>query len=279
MNYKAFFSAATIIPNLNATSKYEVITALVDVLQKKNKISDREKILSEVIRRESVSSTGIENGLAIPHAVIKEIDKIVTSIARIPKGIDFVSQDRKPTYFAVLICYPPSQDPVYLNLLSGISRVFLKKENLDTLLKQKNSKDIYKTLINLLENSDEIINVSKKDHDKDIKISEVPNIPDAPQDIHLIIRLQWCEYELKSSPRKKKEILEKIKNLRSLISPAILKFYDKLKVQKFPAVVPIEGNICKGCNTSVPNEFLSHLIQNRDKINYCPNCKRFVYLP
>lgn len=273
MNYKNIFSVSTIIPNLEATTKYEVITSLVDILKEKKKIEDRDEVLNEVIRRESLASTGFENGLAIPHAVVKSLDKIVTSIARIPNGIDFISQDKKPTFFVILICYPPNLQLVYLNLLSGISKLFMNKENIELLLKQKTGKDIHKTLIKLLELNDKICKEAETD---DIGLKDLPKATDKP--IYLLIKLQMYEGETRSSGKKKKEFQETIKNIRALIPPEILNFYDRLSKHKFPPVVPIEGNVCKGCNTTVPNEFLSQLVLNREKINYCPNCRRIVYL-
>lgn len=281
MNYKDIFSVNTIIPNLEASNKYEVIDALVTILKEKKKISDKEQILSEVISRELSESTGLENGLAIPHARTKEINKIITAIARIPQGVDFVSQDRNLTHIAILICYPPGQDSAYLHLISEISQVLRNKENLNLLVKSKTSKEIYSNLIDLLEKNDSrITKTSKKTSSKeDETITDISPTTEKPQEIYLLIRLQFYEEQYNSSPRKKKYYMEKIKNTRSLITPRILDHYDRLKKNKYPPVVPIEGNICKGCNTAVPNEFLNHLIQNRDKINYCPNCRRFVYLP
>ncbi len=278
MNYKDIIPVSTIIPNLEAVTKHDVLTALVDILKEKKKITNRDEVLNEVFRREALSSTGLENGLATPHALIKSIDNIVTAIARIPKGVDFIAQDKKPTYFAVLICYPPSQQLGYLTLISGISSIFTDEKKIAQLFKQKTSKDIHSTLIKFLEQEDKIL---KPVGIAETSPQEIPEPPKKPENISLIfllIKLQFYEHEVKYAKRGKKTIQEKIRNIRALIPKQILDFYDKISTTKFPPVVPIEGNICKGCNTAVPNEFLNQLTQNKEKINYCPNCRRIVYL-
>jgi len=276
MDYKKIFNVSTIIPDLDAKTKYEVISTLVSLLEKKKKISNKEEVLNEVIKREALLSTGFENGIAMPHAVIRSLDKIVTSIARIPKGIDFVSHDKKPTYLVFLVCYPPQLNNTYLWLTSAISNVFREKENVNLLLYQKTSKDIHKTLVKLLENNDKIYETSSG---TDTTSRDLPENVNNPMEFKsLLIRLQKLEEEIKPGKRTNISSVEKVRNIRSLIPEEMLNIYDKLKKHKYPPVVPIEGNVCKGCNMVVPNEFLNQLIQNREKIFYCPNCRRIVYL-
>ncbi len=155
MEFEKYFNVKTIIPNLKSKSKQEVLTELVKVLEKENKIPGNTNILSAIIERESVDSTGVGNGLAIPHAVVRDVNKIITAIARIPEGVDFVAQDRKPVYLAIMICYPTTQSHIYLNLLASISKVFQKKENLQAVLKLNSAKEIYEKIIELLNKLEE----------------------------------------------------------------------------------------------------------------------------
>jgi mannitol/fructose-specific phosphotransferase system IIA component (Ntr-type) len=127
MDFEKYFSPKTIIPSLEVQTKQEIFSSLVDILKAENKISDREKVLSALIERESVDSTGVGNGLGLPHAIVRGLSKVTTAMARIPNGIDFVAQDRRPVFLSFDLL-PTPQNSVYLNLLASISKVFKIKK-------------------------------------------------------------------------------------------------------------------------------------------------------
>lgn len=277
MDFDKYFNIKTIIPALEAKTKQEVISSLVEIIEKENKIPEGVNILSSIIERETVDSTGVGSGLALPHASIRDLNKIITAVARIPDGIDFVAQDRKPVFFAIMICYPPTQSSVYLSLISSISKVFHKKENIQAIIKQTTAKAIYEKLLELLGKLDEptkLAPAKKKATTEDEKpVSTSLVIPE----IHLLIRLQLHEEELKNSTRGKKQLQQKIDNLRSLISERTLQHYDRLKDRKPPAVVPIEGDRCHGCYMALHTDFVQRVRQETDNLYTCPTCRRFVY--
>ncbi len=277
MDFDKYFNIKTIIPTLEVKTKQEVISSLVEVIERENKIPEGANILASIIERESVDSTGVGSGLALPHTSIRDLNKIVTAVARIPNGIDFVAQDRKPVFFAIMICYPPSQSSVYLSLVSSISKIFHKKENIQTIIKQTTAKAIYEKLLELLSKLDEptkLNTVKKKISTPDEKpVSTSSVIPE----IHLLIRLQLHEEELRNNTRGKKQLQQKIDNLRSLISEKTLQHYDKLKAKKPPAVVPIEGDRCHGCYMTLHTDFVQRVRQETDNLYTCPTCRRFVY--
>ncbi|HOK09519.1 MAG TPA: PTS sugar transporter subunit IIA [Candidatus Hydrogenedens sp.] len=277
MDFEKFFSPKTIIPKLEAQSKQEVISSLVDLLKEESKITDREKVLSAVIERESVDSTGVGNGIALPHASIRGLNKIITAIARIPDGIDFVAQDRKPVFLVILICYPPTQNHVYLSLLSSVSKVFSKKENVQTIIKQTSAKAIHDKLLDLLLKQDEQNKLSHLEKKPDERVLITPPPSGPVPEILLLIRLQMIEEEFKVATRGKKQLQQKIDNLRSLISKDTLQHYDKLKERRPPAVVPIEGNTCHGCFMTLSTDFVQRVKQEKDNLFLCPLCRRFVY--
>lgn len=277
MDFGKYFNIKTIIPTLEAKSKQEVISSLVEIIEKENKIPEGANLLSSIIERESVDSTGLGNGLALPHASVRDLNKIVTAVARIPDGIDFVAQDRKPVFFAIMICYPPSQSSIYLSLVSSISKVFHKKENIQMIMKQTTAKAIYEKLLELLTKLDEptkLTPLKKETSTEDEKpVSTSSVIPE----IHLLIRLQLHEEELKNNTRGKRQLQQKIDNLRALISERTLKHYDLLKARRPPAVVSIEGDRCHGCYMTLHTDFVQRVRQETDNLYTCPTCRRFVY--
>ncbi|HOV33646.1 MAG TPA: PTS sugar transporter subunit IIA [Candidatus Hydrogenedens sp.] len=276
MDFEKIFNPKTIIPSLEVQTKQEVFHSLVDILKAEDKIFNREEVLSALIDRESVDSTGLGNGLGLPHAIIREINKITTAIARIPNGVDFVAQDRRPVYFVILVCYPPTQNSAYLNLLASISKVFQEKENLQAIIKQTTSKAIYDKLIELIKMNDEPPKKTEVKQIPETRESPIPTSISLPE-IHLLIRLQVQEEDIKHATRGKKQLQQKIDNLRSLISKNTLNHYDRLKIQRPPAIVPIEGDTCHGCYMTLSTDFLQRVRQEHDNLYTCPNCRRFVY--
>lgn len=277
MKFDTFFSTKTIIPKGNYTTKYELLSALVEVLKKEHKNINCDEILTHVVVRESVDSTGVGYGLALPHAIIDNIPKIITSVARIPNGLDFVAHDREPVYLAILICYPTTHKNLYLYLLSSLSKVFQKKENVDLVVKQTTAKAIYKKLLEIL-SPFEIVGM-EAENKKNKKLNGI--IPEKTKsslpEIYILIQLQAAEDALKKMKRNKKQFQMKVDNLRSLVNPQNLKLYDILKVQRPPAVVPIEGNICQGCFMTLSTQFVQKVQQDKDTLYTCPYCRRFVY--
>jgi len=277
MDFDKYFNIKTIIPTLEVKTKQDVISSLVEVIEKENRIPEGANLLASIIERESVDSTGVGSGLALPHASIRDLNKIVTAVARIPDGIDFVAQDRKPVFFVIMICYPPSQSSIYLSLVSSISKVFHKKENIQTIIKQTTAKAIYEKLLELLNKLDESTKMVPgrrripAEDERPMPINSV--IPE----IHLLIRLQLHEEELRNNARGKKQLQQKIDNLRSLISERTLQHYDLLKARRPPAVVPIEGDRCHGCYMALHTDFVQRVRQETDNLYTCPTCRRFVY--
>ena len=94
-----------IITELNSYDKKSVLDELSSFLKDKGEISNKEKLLVALIEREKLGSTGIGENVAIPHAKISEIDKIITVFARSQKGVEFESLDQKPVNFIYLICF------------------------------------------------------------------------------------------------------------------------------------------------------------------------------
>lgn len=277
MEFDKYFNIKTIIPSLEAKSKQEVISALVEIIEKENKIPEGVNILSSIIERESIDSTGLGNGLALPHAGIRDLNKIITAVARIPDGVDFVAQDRKPVFFSIMICYPPTQSFVYLSLISSISKVFHKKENIQTIMKQTTAKAIYEKLIELLNQSYKSSELSPSQNPPSDNEKQSIEISSSTSEIHLLIRLQQYEEDIKNSTRGKKQLQQKVDNLRSLISEKNLQHYDKLKGKRPPAVVTIEGDRCHGCHMTLHTDFIQRIQQEPDSLHTCPKCRRFVY--
>jgi len=116
-------------------NKEEIITFLVENLYKLNKINDKETILRELLEREKVSSSGVNDNIAIPHLKTDLVENFIGAFCTLKKGIDFSSLDGKEVYIVFLLIAPKVKTNEYLTLLAKFSRIFKKETNRDIVRK------------------------------------------------------------------------------------------------------------------------------------------------
>ena len=109
--------------DLPASSKLDVIGALVDLLATNGDIADPKKVLESVLEREGTRTTGIGNGLAIPHGKSQGTDHLVMAIGKPAKPIDFHSIDGRPVTIVWMLISPPDQSGVHIKALAAVSRL------------------------------------------------------------------------------------------------------------------------------------------------------------
>jgi fructose-specific phosphotransferase system IIA component len=108
---------------VQSQAKTQAIGELVDLLAKNSQISDPKAVLSAVLEREATRTTGIGNGLAIPHGKAAGLDHLVMAIGKPTTPIDFQSIDGKPVTIIWLLCSPPDQTAPHIHALARISRL------------------------------------------------------------------------------------------------------------------------------------------------------------
>ena len=124
----------------------EVIQTLLKTVKSSKDITDYEGLCKAIVERESLVSTGIGLGLAVPHARQDGIKNFVVAAVLIKNGVDWKSIDDKKVNFAMLIASPEDSHRDYLNMLSQIV-LFWKKDNLrEQILNANSSEDIFKVL-------------------------------------------------------------------------------------------------------------------------------------
>jgi fructose-specific phosphotransferase system IIA component len=107
---------------LHAESKNAVIEELVDVLVEKRNLPNREEILSAVLSREALGSTGLADGIAIPHAKTTAIELVSVVVGITPEPIDFDAQDGKGSQFFFLVVAPEHEASAHIEVLASIAR-------------------------------------------------------------------------------------------------------------------------------------------------------------
>jgi mannitol/fructose-specific phosphotransferase system IIA component (Ntr-type) len=105
-------------------TKAQGIAAILDRLVEAAALQEqqRDQILSELMKRETLGSTAIGGGVAIPHAKSSAVTKMVGAIAEFPSGLEFESIDGKPVYLVCLFVSPVDQPGEHLRVLERVAR-------------------------------------------------------------------------------------------------------------------------------------------------------------
>lgn len=128
--------------DLSGTDKSSVIRALLDLINKTGKVKDPEAALSSLLEHEMGMSTGMENGIAIPHAKTDAVEELVACVGISKRKVDFECLDRKPAQIFVMTLSPKEGVGPHIQFLAEISRLLKDPKFRKTLLKAKNDQQL-----------------------------------------------------------------------------------------------------------------------------------------
>jgi len=154
MKLADFIAEDSIIVDLQATDRNGVLREIVQALADHGHISqdDVEPIVRALIHRENQGSTGFGKGVAVPHVKHERVKKMVGTIARSSRGVDFAALDRAPVYTIVLLLSPPNEPDKHLEAMENIFR-HLQKDTFRKFLRQAQSRE---EIIDLIREADEM---------------------------------------------------------------------------------------------------------------------------
>lgn len=152
MKLTDFIAPEAILPDLQVDSKDASIRSMVESLKVAGCISedDEENIVAAILKREELGSTGIGNGVAVPHTKHPSVDRLIATIALVKDGVDFASLDGEPVYILFLLVSPPDRPGDHLRGLENISR-HLRNPRFCSFLRQATTRQ---EIIDLLEEAD-----------------------------------------------------------------------------------------------------------------------------
>ncbi len=128
MTLLEILSSETTIVGLKGNSKEEIIEELVDCLDAGDAISDRDKVLQAVVEREKIMSTGIGDGIAIPHGKSDAVQWLVAALGTHRRGVDFEALDGEPAFVFFLLVSPANVSGPHIKALARISRLLKNDE-------------------------------------------------------------------------------------------------------------------------------------------------------
>lgn len=123
-----------VIMDLASTGVEDTLREMVGQLAERRAIGDAETVLDALSQRESSQSTGLGNGIAIPHAVYTELDATVIQLAISRGGVDFQALDQAPVHLFFLLLSPPARSGTHIKLLARIARLMRQPGFLELLL-------------------------------------------------------------------------------------------------------------------------------------------------
>lgn len=126
---------ALCIIDLRARRRREAIEELLGQIASAQRLKPQAPVLEKILARESVMSTGIGHGIAIPHVLLDEVDRITIAFGRSEKGIDFDALDGNPVHLVFLIIAPKTEVQLYLKTLAHLARLSLHSEFCQKLIK------------------------------------------------------------------------------------------------------------------------------------------------
>ncbi|OYW24101.1 MAG: PTS fructose transporter subunit IIA [Planctomycetales bacterium 12-60-4] len=150
-----FVVAEAIVPDLDAGDKEAAIRAMVASLRSSGsvKAEDEDGIVAAILKREELGSTGIGNGVAVPHTKHPSVEKLVATVAVARSGVDFSSLDGEPVFILFLLVSPPDRPGDHLRGLENISR-HLRNQNFCKFLKQSKSREQILELLREADNNE-----------------------------------------------------------------------------------------------------------------------------
>lgn len=146
MNLKKILSKESILPELKADTKKGVIEEMIGLMASSGKLTGKTAAVQAVLAREEKMSTGMQNGIAIPHGKTDAVDQLIAAVGIHRAGVDFVSMDGKPAHIFILTLSPENRAGPHIQFLAEISRVLSRPELREKLLNAATADEILNLL-------------------------------------------------------------------------------------------------------------------------------------
>jgi nitrogen PTS system EIIA component len=150
MRMSEFIIREAISANLSANQKEAAIREMVENLRLAGyfKGNESDDVVKAILKREQLSSTGIGDGVAIPHAKHASVERLVGAVALAPNGVPFDSVDNDPVFVIVMLISPQERPSEHLRALEGVSRCLKDKEFVRSLRQATTPQQIWDLICN-----------------------------------------------------------------------------------------------------------------------------------
>lgn len=163
--------------DLKGQTKSEIIDEMVDILYNNGKLNDREEYKKEILKREAQSSTGMEEGIAIPHGKTDAVKIPTVAIGISKKGVDYESLDGKPSHLFFMIAAPANSNNSHIELLSKITTLLLEDDIREALVNAKSKEEVLDILIKSAEKDNENSSLNQETNNNSYQVLAVTACP------------------------------------------------------------------------------------------------------
>ena len=146
MRLSELLNSKAVSLRLAARTKREALVELVQLLESAHGFKSQGEILDRVMRREAMMTTGIGNGVAIPHGKARAAERMMAACAVAPDGLEFESEDGQPAQLFVLFVSPENAATLHVKVLANISRLFKEESVRKTLREARSPQEFYAAL-------------------------------------------------------------------------------------------------------------------------------------
>ena len=145
MKIVEFLQPASVIGELSGANAPAVLAELCRPLATARRL-DAQKLQDTLAEREKLGSTGIGDGIAIPHGKVPGLPSLVASFGRSRQGVDFRAIDGKPTYLFFALFAPENSAGAHLKALARISRIFKSAQFREAVLHAADAAEMYRLI-------------------------------------------------------------------------------------------------------------------------------------
>jgi PTS system nitrogen regulatory IIA component len=142
-----------IIPELRAIDKISVLEELTENVTLREPSIDKKTLINVLVERERLGSTGIGDGVAIPHGKLSGVSHPLISFGRSRRGLDFDSMDGQPAYLFFLIVAPENSSGYHLQVLAKIAKILKNSVFREKLMEASSRPELYRIIIETDEES------------------------------------------------------------------------------------------------------------------------------
>jgi nitrogen PTS system EIIA component len=147
MRLSEILDAKNIIPDLKARDKQKALEELAETVVSTKPSLDKNSLVKVLLERERLGSTGIGDGVAIPHGKFHGINEPIISFGRSLKGLDFDSMDGQPVYLFFLLVAPENSASVHLKALARIAKILKNSSFRKRLMEIPTKEELYQAII------------------------------------------------------------------------------------------------------------------------------------
>lgn len=149
MEIKSFLSQHRVASGVEAHSQKRALQTLADLIAKDLPELNADEIFLSMTSREKLGSTGLGNGIAIPHCRLKNCPKIIGALIQLQDGIDYNAIDGKPVNLMFALIVPEDANDAHLQTLAALVERLSQTSYLDKIRKANNPESLYLAAISL----------------------------------------------------------------------------------------------------------------------------------